>query len=196
MESPEHTSASLLERVRVRDGEAWQRLVRLYGPLICCWCRRWGIAADDLGDVVQEVFLAVAGSLDAFERRGAGAFRGWVRGIARHKALDHQRRRNRQLAEAVGGSTAHGRIQAIPEADFEADDLEDGEEVAGLYHRALETIRDSFEDKTWQAFWRTAVDGRASDVVAAELGMTAVAVRVAKSRVLARLRHEMDGLVD
>ena len=193
MAASNHTSASLLERVRVRDAEAWERLVRLYGPLICWWCRRFGVAADDVGDVVQEVFLAVANGLDTFERQGPGSFRSWVRGIARHKALDYQRRQRRQPAEAAGGTTAHGRIQEVVAADFEPDD---GAEVSGLYQRALEVIRVNFEDKTWQAFWRTAVDGLTSNVAAEELGMAPVAVRVAKSRVLAKLRQELDGLLD
>jgi RNA polymerase sigma-70 factor (ECF subfamily) len=48
-----------------------------------------------------------------------------------------------------------------------------------------------FEERTWQAFWRTAVDGRSAADVGAELGMTPGAVRVAKSRVLHRLREEL-----
>ena len=31
-----------------------------------------------------------------------------------------------------------------------------------LLHRALDVIRGEFEPRTWQAFWRTAVDGRAA----------------------------------
>ena len=193
MAASNHTSASLLERVRGKDADAWQRLVRLYGPLICWWCRRFGVAPDDVGDVVQEVFVAVANGLESFERHGPGSFRSWVRGIARHKSLDHQRRQRRQPAEAAGGTTAHGRLQEFAGDDFAADD---SAEVSGLYQRALEVIRVNFEEKTWQAFWRTAVDGRTSNAVAQELGMAPVAVRVAKSRVLARLRHELGGLLD
>jgi RNA polymerase sigma-70 factor (ECF subfamily) len=60
-----------------------------------------------------------------------------------------------------------------------------------LFRRGLELIRRDFEDRTWQAFWRTAVDGRATADVAAELGMSPGGVRVAKSRVLQRLRSEL-----
>jgi RNA polymerase sigma-70 factor (ECF subfamily) len=60
-----------------------------------------------------------------------------------------------------------------------------------LFRRGLELIRREFEVRTWQAFWRTAVDGRATADVAAELGMSPGAVRVAKSRVLQRLRSEL-----
>jgi RNA polymerase sigma-70 factor, ECF subfamily len=45
--------------------------------------------------------------------------------------------------------------------------------------------------KMWQAFWRVVVEGRAAPDVAAELSMQPGAVRVSKSRVLARLRKEL-----
>jgi RNA polymerase sigma-70 factor (ECF subfamily) len=64
-----------------------------------------------------------------------------------------------------------------------------------LLHRALEMIRGEFEPKTWQAFWQTAVEGRAAADVAADLGMTPGAVRVAKSRVLHRLRADLGELL-
>jgi RNA polymerase sigma-70 factor (ECF subfamily) len=45
-----------------------------------------------------------------------------------------------------------------------------------------------------RAFWRTAVDGQSAAETAAELGMSVPAVRMAKSRVLHRLRQEMGDL--
>ena len=50
--------------------------------------------------------------------------------------------------------------------------------------------------RTWQAFWRTAVEGQAPKNVAAELGVRPDAVRMAKSRVLRRLRDELPDLAD
>ncbi|MEZ6101764.1 MAG: hypothetical protein R3E01_22750 [Pirellulaceae bacterium] len=48
---------------------------------------------------------------------------------------------------------------------------------------------------TWDAFWRTAVLGQATADVADELGMTAAAVRKAKSRTLQRLRRQLGDIV-
>ncbi len=58
--------------------------------------------------------------------------------------------------------------------------------------RALELVRGEFEVTTWQAFWRTTVDGQNPADVGRELGLSAGAVRQAKYRVLRRLRQEMD----
>ena len=56
----------------------------------------------------------------------------------------------------------------------------------------LEIVKADFREKTWQAFYRTAVDGQTSQAVAEELGMQAAAVRRAKFRVLKRLRDALD----
>jgi RNA polymerase sigma-70 factor (ECF subfamily) len=187
------TSLSLLDRARHHDEPSWRRLVTLYGPLVEHWCRRGGARPEDAADLAQEVFLAVSQGLERFERRGPGSFRGWVRGITRHKLLDCYRRTERQAA-AAGGSTALERLLDIPDPQPSSD--EDADEMSGLYRRALDLIRGEFEERTWQAFWLTAVEGREAPAAAAELGMSPVAVRIARSRVLARLRAEADELID
>jgi RNA polymerase sigma-70 factor (ECF subfamily) len=187
------TSLTLLERVRGRDEEAWRRLLHLYGPLVDRWSSRRGVRGEDLDDVRQEVFQAVAADLDRFRRdRPGDTFRGWLRVIAGHKILDHFRRRQK-YAEAQGGTDAHVRIQQIADLEF-PDDTED--DLGDLYLRALELVRGEFEPKTWTAFWLTAIDGQAPADVAAGLGVTAAAVRKAKSRVLLRLRQEVGDLFD
>jgi RNA polymerase sigma-70 factor (ECF subfamily) len=187
------TSLSLLDRARHHDEPSWQRLVTLYGPLVEHWCRRGGARPEDAADLAQEVFLAVSQGLERFERRGPGSFRAWVRGITRHKLLDCYRRAERQAA-AAGGSTALERLHDIPDPQPGSD--EDADEMSGLYRRALDLIRGEFEEQTWQAFWLTAVEGREAPAAATELGMSPVAVRIARSRVLARLRAEADELID
>ena len=115
-------------------------------------------------------------------------------GIAHHKALAYWRGKERQ-AEPVGGSEAWRRLQDVAEPDA-LPDTEEAAQMSALYHRAVQLLRSEFEERTWRAFWRTAVDDQSAVAVAAELGMTANAVRMAKSRVLRRLREELGDLVD
>lgn len=72
--------------------------------------------------------------------------------------------------------------------------MDEAGDLATLVRRAAALVRSEFEDHTWQAFWRTTVDGQSSVAVAAELGMSAGAVRQAKYKVLRRLRHELGDL--
>jgi RNA polymerase sigma-70 factor (ECF subfamily) len=191
MPAPE-TSLSLLERAGQKDPEAWRRLVNLYTGLIAYWCRRGGLSGEDVDDVVQEVFKAVSTHLGNFQR-GAHSFRAWMRGITRHKILDHFQSRRNQPAP-VGGSEAYIWLQQVAESNSDLPDEED--QLRALHHRGLELVRGEFEERTWQAFWRTVVDSQATQDVAKELGMSPGAVRVAKSRVLHRLREELGELID
>jgi RNA polymerase sigma-70 factor (ECF subfamily) len=194
--SPSSTSLSLLQRVRDRDQDAWRRLVQLYRPLVCHWCGRQGVTAAAADDLVQEVFLAAFTRLDHFRRdRPGDTFRGWLRGITRRVLLAHFRRRAGQPA-AAGGTDAFLRLQDVAEAAPASDEADSPAEVRALYHRALELVRGEFEGRTWQMFWRSAVEGHAPADIAAEFQVTPNAVRKAKSRVLHRLREELGDLID
>src|SRR5262249_46655087 len=108
------------------------------------------------------------------------------------RLLDHWRRAARQ-PQAAGGSEVHVQLKDLPAA---APSGRDGAETCEEYQRGVQLIRGEFEERTWEAFWRMAVDGRTAGGGAAELGMTPGAVYVAKSRVLRRLREEFAGLLD
>jgi RNA polymerase sigma-70 factor, ECF subfamily len=186
------TSRSLLDRVRADDAVAWDRLVSLYAPLVFYWCRRADLQEEDAADVLQEVFLAVATHLDGFHKdRPGDTFRGWLRVITQHKILDLFRRRQRE-PDGVGGSIAAERLADLPApAGSEGQSVADQRAERSLLFRSLDFLRGEFEPKTWQAFWKTVVDDRSAKEVAEELGMSPGAVRVAKSRVLRRLREEL-----
>jgi len=189
------THRSLLQRARGHDPVAWERIVALYGPLVLGWCRGWGLRDDDAADVFQEVFQSVAAHLDGFRRDRAGdTFRGWLRTITRNKVNDHFRRREREPA-GVGGSEARDLLAEVA-GELPLDEPSDDPAERELLHRALAMIRGEFEPRTWEAFWQTTVEGRLTADVAAELGMTPGAVRVAKSRVLHRLRTDLGDLPD
>ena len=59
----------------------------------------------------------------------------------------------------------------------------------------MDRIRHEFQSNTWKAFWGTAVEGQSATDVGKALKMTAGAVYVSKSRVLARLRDEVQSLI-
>jgi len=186
------TSLSLLQKARANDPDAWSRLVHLYRPLVIYWLSRGSVRGDDADDIAQEVFHAASRGLAGFRRdRPGDTFRGWLRGIARNLLLLHYRKTSKH-AQAPGGSDAFAVLQQIPAPSDEADDPP--EEIGNLYRRALEMVRDEFEERTWRAFWMTVVEGRSPVSVAPELGVTPAAVRQSKSRVLRRLKEEVGDL--
>lgn len=189
------TDVSLLGRACESDPAAWERLVKLYGPTVYGWCRRrWDMRSEDAEDEVQDVFGAVASKIATFKRERSGhTFRDWLWTVTKNKVVDHWRRRDGK-PEARGGTEAHPVLDQVP-----AEERDDGSSSTGdsrLLRRALGLIRSEFEDRTWQAFWRLAIENQVPADVAADVGMTANSVYVAKCRVLRRLREELDGLVD
>ena len=189
-----------MAEARLADPAAWERLARLYAPLVASWCHRWGVPGQDVGDLLQEVFSAVARHLDGFRKdRPGDTFRGWLLTISRNKTRDYFRRRAQEPA-AAGGTD--GSFEAVPRqlldphAAIEAIDgyerhCRDETIANDILRRALEAIRGEFHERTWQAFWGVAVEGRSATDVAADLNMQPGTVRVSKSRVLLRLRREL-----
>jgi len=187
------TSTSLLRRAVAREPDAWERIVTIYSPLVRHWCRQAGISDHDIQDVSQEVFAAVSANLATFRADRPGTtFRAWLRGIARHKLQHHFQHRREP---AAGGTDAQKRLQEVPTPPDELELSEAPADVAGVFHRAVRLVRNEFEERTWRAFWRVAVEDRSPADVAAEMGITANAVRQAKSRVLRRLKEEMGELI-
>jgi RNA polymerase sigma-70 factor (ECF subfamily) len=138
----------------------------------------------------------VATHLGAFRKRGeADTFRGWLRTIAENKIRDHFRRAGRE-ADAAGGTEAQHRLAQIPAPAAAVDASRDDDWEGPFYRRVLDLVRGEFEERTWQMFWLTVVDDRSPTDVAAQFGVTPVAVRKAKSRVLRRLREEIGDLIE
>jgi RNA polymerase sigma-70 factor (ECF subfamily) len=191
---PSSTSTTLLQRLKTQDPDAWQRLVDLYGPVVFHWCQQSGLSIHNAADVVQAVWLAVLKNMDKFRRERPGdSFRGWLWTITRNEICDRADDPNPLPA---GGSKARGMLEEF--ADKPPDSVASGPTDKQLVVRkALELTRADFEERTWQAFWRTTVDGLSSPEVAAELGMTKKAVRQAAFRVRHRIRElraELAGL--
>ena len=187
------TSSMLLAGARREDPEAWQRMVRSYGPLVYKWARLRGVQPEDAADVVQDVFISVLSSLGAFRRRGMRGFRSWLWLITRRRVADQVRARKRQLP-AGEQTDVRAAIEELPAAA--SVELTGSASMTGstslrkTIRHALAEIRDRFADHTWEAFWRTTVEGETASQAGKHLGMTAGAVRVAKYRVLRLFREQ------
>ena len=185
------TPVSLLERVR-SPGEqlAWGRFVEMYTPLLYYWARRMGLQESDAADLVQEVFAILVAKLPEFVYDRKKSFRGWLRTILVNKWRDQQRRK------AAEPPMQGNRALAVQEGPVDTEAFWEVEYRQQLVGRALELMQSEFQPPTWRACWEVVVSGRSASDVAAELGITVDSVYAAKSRVLRRLRKELEGLLD
>ncbi|MEM7313227.1 MAG: sigma-70 family RNA polymerase sigma factor [Planctomycetota bacterium] len=186
------TSISLLQRLRQSDeNAAWERFVKIYSPLIFHWGKRNGLTATDSADLVQDVMAFLVTRLPEFEYDSNQRFRGWLRTVVVNKARDRHRR-NGVRPKSADHSDQFEHISVESDADL----FEEEQYRKFVVQRAKQLIESDFDPISWQACWMAVTDGRSAGEVGRELGMTANAVRVSKSRVLRRLREELDGLLD
>ena len=64
-----------------------------------------------------------------------------------------------------------------------------------LVAKAMNGMKDDFKPATWQALERLIKDAQPVDVVAKEVGISPWTVYSARSRLMRRLREELDGLL-
>jgi RNA polymerase sigma-70 factor (ECF subfamily) len=191
------TSLSLLDRLRLQpDQESWQRLVELYTPLIQGWLRRNGVAPADADDLTQEVMTVVVREIPNFKHdQKPGAFRSWLRTITANRLRVLWRSRQTRPV-AAGGSDFLKMLDELEDPDSDMSRLWDQQHDQHVARRVMDLVKPQFEPATWQAFRRVVLDGVKASVAAAELNISVNAVLLAKSRILSRLRQEMQGLTD
>lgn len=185
------TTTSLLDGLRLKEANAWDRFVRIYGPIVAVWLRRHHLKTHDVDDITQEVFAAAATGLPRYEHqsRKNGSLRAWLYGITRHKLYDWCAARRNRIEAAGGDSVLLLGQLPMPESEDAAGTVD--ESRMQLAARALALLKTDFAEHTWQAFWRTVIAGEPTNEVADDLQMAAKAVRQARYRVLRHLRMEL-----
>jgi RNA polymerase sigma-70 factor, ECF subfamily len=189
------TPVSLLERLRLRpDPESWQRLVDLYAPLIRAWLPRYSLQPPDAEDLSQDVLTVLVRELPTFQHDlRPGSFRRWLRTITVNRLRNFWRSGKRR---PVTAGNVDFLLDQLEEPDSPLCRQWDEEHDRHVVSRLLELLEPEFEPSTWRAFRLLVLEGKPTAEVAAELNMSANAVRIAKSRVLTRFRQEAEGLLE
>ena len=189
-ETPE-TRASLLLRLRgSRDETAWSEFMAIYAPFVKRLARRRGLQDADADDLVQDVFRAVAQSIERQDYEPQrGSFRGWLFRIARNLVVNFLIRQERH-PRGSGDSRVNDLLGAVPSPAESA--LFEAEYKRQVLYWAAEQVRAEFSVLTWKAFWQAGVEGRCAGDVAAALGTTVGTIYHCKSRVMARLRKKIE----
>lgn len=184
---PETRASLILRLPDAADVRAWDNFVAVYAPLVYRLARRHGLQPADSDDLVQEVLAAVARSVESWlSRHDRGPFRAWLLRIARNHAMNALTR-HKHWPIGTGDSHMAHRLSQQP-ANGDAASGFDLEYRRELFHWGAERVREEVTDKTWQAFWLSAVEEQPIAAVAEQLQMSLGSVYIARSRVLARLR--------
>jgi RNA polymerase sigma-70 factor (ECF subfamily) len=185
------TRASLLIRVRdPADRAAWHEFVEIYRPVILRLARQKGMQDADAEDVAQEVLAAVAKAVEQREHdRKRAKFRTWLHRVAHNAILNAL---TRGKPDRGSGDSALLAVLNQHESHTGPDsDLLRLEYRREVFRWAVRQVRQEFQQATWDAFWLTAVEGRAVEAVAEELGRSRGAIYAARSRVMRRIQEKV-----
>lgn len=178
----------LIALVRQGDREALDRLVaRHIGPLrrwVSGRLPRWARDLSDTDDLVQDALLRTFQKIDAFEPRGVGALKAYLRQAVLNRLRDELRRKGRQPMP-VEVDDLDRVEQAAGESPLEA---AIGREEVERYRAALARLRP--EDRE-AIVLRIEMDFTYEELAAALGKPTADAARKAAQRALLRLAEEV-----
>ncbi len=190
--TPYNTRETLLLKIRDHDDAvAWGQFVELYTPLVFTFCRKRGLAEHDASDVSQEVMRAISRAIGNFDYDPeTGSFRSWFYTVVRSKLNNHFRKQAQQ--PVGGGTTMMEMVNEQPNSNEEHDWELDYKRQ--MFEWATARVREIFNEQTWTAFWRTAIDGDNPATVGTDLGIGRGAVYAAKARVIRALRERIQSV--
>jgi RNA polymerase sigma-70 factor, ECF subfamily len=172
---------SLLERAVRGDVEAFSELVRAHYPAIRVYL---GAQVHDhaaLDDLAQDVFLRAFRGLPALRHRVA--FRAWLVGIARNRALEHVRERTRR------DKAVRNRFELLlDEAQLAFLESEDDDAKRGVDLEAMRQCLDRLPPSSARLVVEHYFKGRTIASLAAEGRRSAGSVRMALLRLREALR--------
>jgi len=190
-----NTNLSLIRRAAdPRDEVAWRQLEAVYRPLILKMARRAKLSPEASEDLAQQVFLNVFKAIHRWQPQPGGPrFRNWLGRVARNAILNAGSRGPHD--PAVGGSSLLQRLQQLPANDDPCTSLSSELRQAGI-RAAAAAIQPEFSNRTWALFWQTTIEGLSIQQAATAWNCSHGAVYSARSRVLARLKRQLQQLSD
>ena len=187
------TSESLLFRLQQVDGRldqtAWEEFVRLYTPLMFYWARKTGLNTADASDIVQDVITRVLEKLPGFSYDSSKSFRGWLRAITLNRYREIKRLRSSGMK-----FTTESILEELAPIEV-AESTWDINYARLLVTQSMEQSKNDFAPSTWQALRLVLSKGKTVDQAAQETGASPWTIYSARSRLLARLRGDLEGLM-
>lgn len=140
---------ALLGRLRKRQDNAYEELVRVYGGRMLAVARRFLRVEEDAQDAVQDAFLSAFRSMDAFE--GNSRLSTWLHRIVVNASLMKLRTRRRKPEQSIEEllpdylDDGHLSVPASPWRETEPDGVEH-RELSDLLVRSIDQLPESYRN--------------------------------------------------
>lgn len=194
----DRTRRSLILRLQDwKDQRSWDEFYRTYWRLIYSVAMQAGLREQEAWDVVQETILAIAKQ----SRRGAydpsrGSFKMWLWHVTRWRINDQFRLRGKDTANIQNDEP--GNIESLSNMpDVEGETFEriwEREWQMNLAKAAMERVKMKVSPRQFQLFDYNVIQGMSAREVRSKLGVSIAQVYLAKHRIGAMLRKEMEML--
>ncbi len=176
---------------------AWQRFDALYRPVIYRFARRRGLDHHAADEVVADVIRRVARAASRWHQPGdqdcdqkpPDRFAAWLNRVSRNslvnivcRDLNHR---------GIGGTTHQITLESRPAATEDSRHDWENDRQRVLIRLAADAIRGDYDHASWDAFWATHVEGESIDSVTKRLGKSRGAIYAIRSRIVRRLREQV-----
>lgn len=159
------------------DWESGSAVYRKYSAIIRGTLRRMRVNSPDEDDIIHETLQRVISHFQNFQRKRRGAFRAWIRRVARSAMLEWYRR-----------NPPASTLPARAVADAIADSVSTEYEIE-LAQATVAAVRLELNPQQWEMFDRLRLRGESAQSIAALYGVTPFAVYKAGYRVTLRLQQ-------
>ena len=192
------TRQSLLERLkRWDDQESWRDFFNTYWGLLYATAIKAGLKDSEAQDVVQDTIILVARKMEGFKYDPAvDSFKGWLLYWTRKRiALEYRRRSRDRLGASAEPQDDHGKLEEIQDpAGVPLDQIWEEEWQRAMWDAALTRVKAAVALKQFQMFDLYVLKERPVTEVAQTMDVTVAQVYLAKHRVSALVKKELNQL--
>jgi RNA polymerase sigma-70 factor, ECF subfamily len=173
--------------------EAWRRLYEFYAPRIRVFLRKCGLHDEDLKDCSQDVWKEVVAKLAHFHQdRTRAQLSTWIMTLARNKAVDSIRRRNRHISWPLDDNDAGAPPDPNPGPAAEYERRRTLVEVQSL----LAELASQVSPTSFQVLYMRWIEGLPTAEVATALEITPQQVRFRSHRMKQKVRALLELSMD
>lgn len=188
----QEAESSILQRLQDRDESALAELYDLLAPWVLGLAERMLHDHDEAEEVLSDVFMQVWTRIDQHD--GRGALTPWVLSIARNRALDLLRRRERWWRKADRVEQARVTEDAVDPDHISRDASVPGWPVHREVHAALEALPLEQRRLVMLAFFDGLTHSEIARRTGEPLGTVKTRLRHAQQHLSESLRHVRDWL--
>jgi RNA polymerase sigma factor (sigma-70 family) len=190
------TRRSLLQRLRnCEDQESWRDFFKTYWKLMYSFAVRCGCTDTEAEEVVQDAMICVAEKMPEYRYDPAlCTFKGWLLHLTKCRVVDKVRRRRfrevTRFPSGIEGADVVDQLAGTSDREWEA--IWDQEWQKNLIDAAMERVKGRVNAEHYQIFHLLLVKQQPPRKVASMLNINIARVYLAKHRVSALVRKEVE----